>query len=89
MYNNKTKAQLIEIIQQKENEIIDLKEDLRKLEKCEMYDDITDEIKAVYDKLVAKGFAGAEALEITQTMIYSNKIPVNVYGSRVSYRPYR
>jgi hypothetical protein len=88
MYNNKTKAQLIEIIQQKEDEIIELKDDLRKLEKCEIYDDITDEIKAVYDKLVAKGFADTEALEITQTMISVNKIPYNAYN-RVSYRPYR
>lgn len=71
---NKTKSELLEITKQKEDEIIDLKNDLQQLEKCKRYDDITDEIKDVYDKLVSKGFKSGEALEITETMISSGHI---------------
>ena len=81
---NKTKAELLEIIAQKENEILDLKEDLRKLEKCKRYEDITDEIKDVYDKLNSKGFKTNESLEIVQTMLMSGHMPSRREG--VSYR---
>lgn len=85
---NKTKAELLEIIKQKENDILDLKEDLRQLEKCRKYDDVTDEIKDVYDKLMKRSFKSSEALEIVKTMITvgdirKEKVYRNAY---VSYR---
>lgn len=88
MYNNKTKAELLEIIKEKENEILDLKDDLRALEKCIKYENITDEIKDVYDKLCCRGFAGNDALDIVQTMIASGQIPARPTGPNVSYRRY-
>lgn len=87
-FNNKTKTELMEIIAAKETEILDLKEELRLLEKCQKYDDITDEIRGVYDKLLAKGFMADEALSIVETMIYSGQIPVNPSHNR-GYRTYR
>ena len=90
MYNNKTKTQLLEIIKQKEDEILDLKDDLRALENCTIYENITDEIKDVYDKLCTKGFKSSESLEIVQTMISSGQIPARQpYRPGVSYRNYR
>lgn len=89
MYNNKTKTELLEIIKQKEDEILDLKNDLQLLEKCKRYDDITGEIKDVYDKLVDKGFKYNEALEIVQTMIASGEIPAKSVRYRNSYVSYR
>lgn len=86
---NKTKSELLEIIKQKEDEIIDLKNDIQQLEKCKRYDDVTDEIKDIYDKLVSKGFKSDEAIEITQTMISSGHIDrraIPVYRPYVSYR---
>lgn len=88
MYGNKTKAQLVEIIQEKENEILDLKDELRLLEKCKKYDEITDEIKDVYDKLIAKGFKHADAMDIVQTMISAQQIPARPTPSYVAYRRY-
>lgn len=89
MYNNKTKAELLEIIKQKEDEILDLKDDLRTLEKCTLYENITDEIRDVYDKLCIKGFDSSASLEIVQTMIASGQIPVRPTGPYSAYRSYR
>lgn len=88
--NGKTKAELINILELKETEIFELKEELRKLEKCEKYDHITDEIASVYDKLIKKGFDNASALELTQTMLMSGNIQVD-RSYRYGYvnRPYR
>ena len=86
---NKTKAELIEIIKHKEDEILDLKDDLRQLEKCQKYDDITDEIRDVHGKLMEKGFSNVEALEITEVMISAGVIrkePGVYRGGYVSYR---
>lgn len=87
-FNNKTKTELMEIIEAKETEILELKEELRLLEKCQKYDDVTDEIRGVYDKLLAKGFMTDEALTIVQTMIKAGQIPVNPSYNR-GYRTYR
>ena len=84
-----TKKELVEIIEKKENEILDLKEALRQLEKCQKYDDLTDEIRAVYMKLEDRGFEDAEALEIVQTLIYAGNIPDKSRTGYVSYRNYR
>lgn len=71
----KTKAELLEIIKDKETEILDLKEELRQLEKCEKYENITDEIRGAYDMLTNKGFTEAAALELVETMLTSGNIP--------------
>lgn len=91
LLENKTKAQLIELIQQKENEILDLKDELRELKKCKKYENITDEIKDVHDKLIDRGFTDAAANDIVMTMISAQQIPARPtfptrYGQYVSYR---
>lgn len=81
-----TKKELVEIIAKKENEILDLKEELRQLEKCQKYDDLTDEIRAVYLKLEDRGFEDVEALTIVQTLIYAGNIPDRSRPGYVNYR---
>ena len=90
-FSNKTKAQLIEIIEAKENELLDLREDLRQLEKCKKYEDAADEIRSMYENLMERGFDDEAALKIVRTMIESNHLPERRYGSRssVSYQSYR
>lgn len=89
-YDNKRKAELVEIIKNKEDEILELKEELRLLEKCKKYEDITDEIKDVCDKLSAKGFTYEESLTFAHTMLSSGLIPAKTQypyrGGYVSYR---
>lgn len=84
---NKTKSELLEIIKQKEDEIKTLNEDIASLNMYKKYEDLTDEIKDVYDKLISKGFKSDEALEITETMISSGHIE-NI-RMRVPYRSYK
>lgn len=86
--NNKTKAELLEIINHKENEILDLKEELRQLEKCKKYEDAADEIKGMYDNLVNKGFNEGESLDLVHTMITAGYIP-DRSRMRQNYYSYR
>lgn len=93
MLERKTKAELLEIIEKKESEILDLKGELRQLEKCQKYDDITDEIQAVYMKLEDRGFNDADSMELTLAMINNGLIPARetrrVTYSYPSYQNYR
>lgn len=89
-YDNKRKVELVEIIKNKEDEILELKEELRLLEKCKKYEDITDEIDDVYEKLKNKGFDHAESLELVHTMMSSGLIPAKTqYPYRGGYVHYR
>lgn len=84
--NNYTKAQLVAMIETREKEIETLQEEVRKYEKVKAYDDVTDEIKGVYDKLLDRGFNKGDALELTKTMIESGTIRVMPRNPHVSYR---
>ena len=80
---NMTKKELLEVIDNKEEELGILRERLASVEELEAYNDIADKVKGMYDKLVDKGFKSTEAIEIVETMISSGII--NERRPSVSY----
>ena len=62
----KTKNELLEEIEQKNEEIEVLKSDIEKLEKYRKYDEMADEIKAINDSFVRGGFTEQQAFELTR-----------------------
>ena len=80
---NMTKKELLEVIDNKEEELDTLRERLASVEELEAYNDIADKVKGMYDKLVDKGFKSTEAIEIVETMISSGII--NERRPSVSY----
>ncbi len=62
----KTKNELLEEIEQKNEEIEVLKADVEKLEKYRKYDEMADEIKAINDSFVRSGFTERQAFELTR-----------------------
>lgn len=71
---NMTKKELLEVIDNKEEELGTLRERLASVEELEVYDDVADKVKGMYDNLVNKGFKSAEAIELVETMISSGLI---------------
>ena len=86
---SKTKAQLLELIEKKEQEIRSLNDEIRSLEKCKRYEDITDEIKDVYDKFLDKGFADDECMTLIVALINEGQIPARMPARRVTYPNYQ
>ena len=86
---NMPKKELLEVIDNKEEELGTLRERLVSVEELETYNDIADKVKGMYDKLVDKGFKSTEAIEIVETMISSGIInerrPPVSYPGRYSY----
>ena len=80
---NMTKKELLEVIDNKEEELGTLRERLASVEELEAYNDIADKVKGMYDNLVDKGFKSTEAIEIVETMISSGII--NERRPSVSY----
>lgn len=70
---NKTKAMLEEELEQKKNEIEELKKELVKVEKYKQYDDMAGEIKAIYDSFVNAGFNRDQAYEILIILLQNQK----------------
>lgn len=62
----KTKNELLEEIEQKNEEIEVLKADIEKLEKYRKYDEMADEIKAINDSFVRSCFTEQQAFELTR-----------------------
>ena len=62
----KTKNELLEEIEQKNEEIEVLKADIEKLEKYRKYDEMADEIKAINDSFVHSGFTEQQEFELTR-----------------------
>lgn len=62
----KTKNELLEEIEQKNEEIEVLKADIEKLEKHRKYDEMADEVKAINDSFVRSGFTEQQAFELTR-----------------------
>ena len=69
----KTKAMLEEELDQKKNEIEELKKELVKVEKYKQYDDMAGEIKAIYDSFVNAGFNEDQAYEIMIILLQNQK----------------
>lgn len=65
----KTKNELLEEIEQKNEEIEVLKLDIEKLEKYRKYDEMADEVKAINDSFVRSGFTGQQAFELTRDVV--------------------
>ena len=86
---NMTKAELLEFIDKKNGEIIDLKDRLAAVEELEVYNDVADKITGMYDKLVDKGFDSGDAIELVKTMISSGIINNRRPVPYVSYNRYR
>ena len=86
---NMTKKELLEVIDNKEKELVTLRERLVSVEELEVYNDVADKVKGMYDNLVNKGFKSSEAIEIVETMINSGLInekrPSVSYPVRYSY----
>ena len=86
---NMTKKELLEVIDNKEKELVTLRERLVSVEELEVYNDVADKVKGMYDNLVNKGFKSSEAIEIVETMIASGLInerrPSVSYPVRYSY----
>lgn len=62
----KTKNELLEEIEQKNEEIEVLKADIEKLEKYRKYDEMADEVKAINDSFARSGFTEQQAFELTR-----------------------
>lgn len=69
----KTKAMLEEELDQKKNEIEELKKELVKVEKYKQYDDMAGEIKAIYDSFFNAGFNRDQAYEILIILLQNQK----------------
>ena len=65
----KTKNELLEEIEQKNEEIEVLKADIDKLEKYRKYDEMADEVKAINDNFVRSGFTEQQAFELTRGVV--------------------
>ena len=77
----KTKAMLEEELDQKKNEIEELKKELVKVEKYKQYDDMAGEIKAIYDSFVNAGFNNDQAYEILIILLQNQKAASNSFES--------
>ena len=85
----KTKTELLEEIKAKNNEIENLKNEVKKLERFKQYEDMTDEIAALRDSFVNSGFTKAEAFEIVKALIVQ-QVTINQSNlTKPTYRPYR
>lgn len=62
----KTKNELLEEIERKNEEIEVLKADVEKLEKYRKYDEAAEEIKEVNDSFIRSGFTEKQAFELAK-----------------------
>lgn len=65
----KTRNELLEEIEQKNEEIEVLKADIEKLEKYKKYDEMADEVKAINDSFVRSGFSEEQAFQMVSGMM--------------------
>ena len=85
----KTKTELLEEIEAKNNEIQVLKDEVKKLERFKQYEDVTDEIAALRDSFVNSGFTKAEAFELVKALVVQQVIQNQSTSYKPAYRPYR
>lgn len=75
----KTKAELLEEIEQKNSEIAKLKSEINGLEKLEKNKDATAELKALYDGYVEAGFSENQAFALVHTMFNNATKPKRLF----------
>lgn len=66
---NKTKAELMEEVKTKNDEIKALKAEIEKLDRYKVYQDSADELGIIRKSYIEAGFSQAEAFELTKMMI--------------------
>ena len=66
---NKTKAELMEEIKVKNEELKGLKAEIEKLERYKVYQDSADELGAIRKSYIEAGFSETEAFELTKMVI--------------------
>lgn len=66
---NKTKAELMDEVKAKNDEIKALKAEIEKLDRYKVYQDAADELAAVRLSYIKTGFSETEAFELTKMMI--------------------
>lgn len=66
---NKTKAELMEEVKAKNDEIKNLKKEIEKLDRYKVYEDTADELAALRDSFVNAGFTKTEAFTMVRTMM--------------------
>lgn len=64
-----TKAELLEEIDKKNKEIKELNQEVEKLERYKIYDNTSNEIKAVHDSFVNSGFTDKQAFELLKITV--------------------
>lgn len=65
----KTKKELLELIEEKEKEISEMRVLVKKAEQYEALDESTQQIKAMYDSFVNAGFTEEQAFTLLNTSI--------------------
>ena len=83
----KTKAELLEEIEQKNEEIKVLEKEVKNLEKYKQYEDMANELKAIHSAFVNSGFDDDQAFELLKDFIKVGAGFVNV-PQKVSYSRY-
>lgn len=75
----KTKNELMEEIEKKNEEIRSLEEEVKRLERYKTYDDSAEELKAVMDSYIRAGFSEEQAFTLVQLLM-----PVNLRSPNTS-----
>ena len=83
----KTKAELKEEIDQKNEEIKKLEEEIKLLEKYKQYKDMGDELKAMHTAFEVSGFSSDEAFDLLKLMMELAPAMTN-NQPKASYRSY-
>ena len=88
MNKNITKNELIEMIQVKEEEIEKLKGEVERLAKYEKYDEMADELYAMYESLKRSGFDDQMAFELFKTMVQTASVMNNTSNPGIKNNAY-
>lgn len=75
----KTKNELLEEIEQKNEELKSLKEEMKNLEKYKQYDDCANEVRAMYQSFVNSGFSEEQSFQIL-TITLNNSTKRTLFG---------
>ena len=67
--SQKTKAMLLEEIEQKNQEIKDLEKEVKKLEKYKVYEDMATEMRAIHQSFVNAGFDDDQAMDLLKSSL--------------------
>lgn len=81
----KTKAELLEELEQANQNVRDLKNEIKNLERYKQYENMADEIKALHTAFMNSGFTNEQAFDLLKTMTQA-VIPTALRGVDVCPR---